>query len=132
MRKFKSFLALMFVMFTLVFAGCTGDVRVNLDLSGLSSYAVQSEVIKMQKSSTAQNYLGKNIKLRAKHYASGDYHYVIGPDGDECCNWEIEIKTSDSVSSYPKTGKNIYVIGEYKYYKDGGKTHYYLELLDVI
>ena len=68
--------------------------------------------------------------MRAKHYASGDYHYIIGPDGDECCNWEIEIRTSDTVDSYPKTAKNIYIIGEYKYYKENGKTYYYLELLD--
>ena len=77
-----------------------------------------------------KKYLGKNIKMRAKHYASGDYHYIIGPDGDECCNWEIEIRTSDTVTEYPKTGKNIYIVGEYKYYKDGGKTYYYLELLE--
>lgn len=131
MKKIRSVLAVLFLAVTIIFAGCGGgDVRVNIDLSELSSYAVQSEVQKMQKSSTAQKYLGKNIKLRVKHYASGDYHYVVGPDGDECCNWEIEIRTSDTVTEYPKTGKNIYIVGEYKYYKEGGKTYYYLELLD--
>ena len=131
MRRLRSVLAVLFLAVTLLFAGCGGsDVRVNIDLSEMSSYMVQSEVQKMQKASTAQKYLGKNIKLRVKHYASGDYHYVIGPDGDECCNWEIEIRTSDTVTEYPKTDKNIYIVGEYKYYKEGGRTYYYLELLD--
>ena len=64
MKKMKSALAMFVLIISLFFAGCGGggDVRVNLDLSGLTSYAVQSEVQKMQKSSTAQQYLGKNIK----------------------------------------------------------------------
>lgn len=132
MKNFKSFVVLLLIMVSLTLVGCGGKVKINLDLSGLSSYSVQSEVNKMQKSSTAQNYIGKNIKLRAKAYASGDYHYVIGPDGDECCNWEIEIKLSENLESFPKTGKNSYVTGEYKYYKENGKTYYYLELLDFV
>ena len=129
MKKLKAFLVVVMLTLTLAFAGC-GEVRVNLDLSKLSSYGVQSEVEKMQKSSTAQDYLGKTIKMRAKPQVSGDYHYIIGPDGDECCNWEIEIRLSDDLSSFPTTNKNTYVTGEYKYYKESGKTYYYLELLE--
>lgn len=129
MKKTKLFIASMLVMLTLIFVGC-GSTKVNIDMTGLSSYAVQSEVQKMQKSSTAQSYLGKTIKMRAKAYADGDYHYIIGPDGDECCNWEIEIKLSEKLDSFPKTAKNVNIIGEYKYYKENGKTYYYLELLE--
>ena len=69
MRKLRSVLAVLFLAVTLLFAGCGGsDVRVNIDLSEMSSYMVQSEVQKMQKASTAQKYLGKNIKLRVKHF----------------------------------------------------------------
>ena len=131
MRNLKYFVTSVMLVVAILLVGCgSGNVRVNLDLSEMSSYSVQSEVMKMQKSSTAQSYIGKNIKLRVKAYASGDYHYVIGPDGDECCNWEIEIKLSDELDSYPKTGKNAYVTGEYNYYKENGRTYYYLELLD--
>ena len=131
MKNIKEFFVSLMLVVTIIFAGCGGDsVRVNLDFSKLSSYAVQSEVENMQKSTTAQKYLGKTIKMRAKAQVSGDYHYIIGPDGDECCNWEIEIKLSDELSDYPKTNKNTYVTGKYKYYKENGRTYYYLELLE--
>ena len=129
MKKIKSFVGCLLLVLTLVLVGC-GSTRINIDMTGLSSYAVQAEVIKMQKSSTAKDYLGKTIKMRAKHYASGDYHYIIGPDGDECCNWEIEVKLGEDLADYPKTGKNTYVVGEYKYYKEEGRTYYYLELIE--
>lgn len=132
MKKIRNCLCCLLIMMTLVIAGCSGSTRVNIDLSGLTSYAVQAEVGKMQKSTTAKDYIGKTIKMRAKHYASGDYHYIIGPDGDECCNWEIEVRLGESLEDYPKTGKNTYVIGEYKYYKESGKTYYYLELLEYV
>ena len=129
MRKFKVIISAILLTITMFCIGCSGT-KISIDMSELSSYAVQSEVYKMQKSSTAQEYLGKTIKMRAKPYADGDYHYIIGPDGDECCNWEIEIRLSDQLTSYPKTGKNTYVTGEYSYYKEGGKTYYYLSLID--
>ena len=129
MKRIKVFLASVLLLISIVFCGCGGSVKVDLDLSKLSSYAVQSEVFKMQKSTTAQDYIGKTIKMRAKPKLSGDYHYIIGPDGDECCNWEIEIQLSDNLADYPATNKNTYVTGEYKYYKEGGRTYYYLELL---
>lgn len=132
MKKFRYCLTILLIIFTFGCIGCgtSSNVRVNLDLTGLSSYGVQSEVLKMQKPSTAGSYLGKNIKMKVKHYASGNYHYVIGPGGDECCNWEIEVKLSDTVTSYPKTDKTITITGKYRYYKEEGRTYYYLELLD--
>ena len=131
MKRFRYIVAILFIVLTLSCVGCgSNNVRIDKDFSKLTSYAIQSEVQKMQKASTAGDYLGQTIKMRAIHKASGDYHYIVGPDGDECCNWEVEIKLSDSVNSYPKTNKSIYVTGEYKYYKKSGKTYYYLSLLD--
>jgi uncharacterized protein YceK len=129
MKKFKILVASLILIMMVMISGC-GEVRVNIDMTKLSSQSVQSEVYKMQKSSTANDYLGKTIKMRAKAYADGDYHYIIGPDGDACCNWEIEIRLSDSLESFPKTGKNTYVTGEYKYEKTGGITNYFLELIE--
>ena len=132
MKRLRILLSTLILVFTIIIAGCGGNVKVNLDLSKLSSYAVQSEVYKMQKASTAQEYIGKTIKMRAMPKADGDYHYIIGPDGDECCNWEMEIQLSEGLSSFPTTNKNTYVTGKYKYYKENGKTYYYLELLEYV
>lgn len=130
MKNLRYFVSSLLIFLTMALVGCGGSTRVNIDMSELSSYAVQSEVMKMQKSSTAQEYLGKTIKMRAKPYADGDYHYIMGPDGDECCNWEIEIQLSEDLESYPKSGKNTYVTGKYNYYKESGRTYYYLELIE--
>lgn len=129
MKKIRYIVACCLMVTTIILVGC-GSTRVNIDMTKLNSYAVQSEVFKMQKSSTANDYIGKTIKMRAKPYSSGDYHYIIGPDGDECCNWEIEIRLGEGLEDYPKNGKNTYVTGVYKYYKEGTRTYYYLELSD--
>ena len=47
MKKIKSFISCLLLMLTLVLVGC-GSTRINIDMSGLTSYAVQAEVIKMQ------------------------------------------------------------------------------------
>ena len=127
--KFCSVCIMLIVSMFIV--ACGGDIVVDYDLASRGATFTQVTVAEMQ--SKPSGYLGKTIKIRGKHYSSGDtYHYISGYDETNCCNWSMEIRLKDDTMTFPDTNKNIVVIGDYKSKKINSKTTYFLEVIEFV
>ncbi len=121
---------LVLMVFSLVLSAC-GSARVSYDLSQMTEQTVQGVVIRMQDNSTAGDYVGKNIKIKAKLEEDAGWEYITGVGQVEsCCNWQIEVEFEDETIKPTYDRKKIFT-GTYKSRKTGGHTSYYLLVLEV-
>ena len=127
-KQIAKFLSVCFMLIITIFiSACGGDIAIDYDLASKGNTFTQLTVSEMQSKPSA--YIGKTIKIRGKHYSSGDsYHYISGYDEANCCSWSMEIRLKDETMTFPETNKNIVVIGDYKSKKVNAKTTYYLEV----
>ena len=118
------------LIMSVVLTAC-GSARVSYDLSQEDEQFVQAVVIRMQDNSTAGEYVGRNIKIKAKLEGDAGYEYITGVGNiASCCNWQIEVRFEDE-SIKPNYNKKKIFTGTYKSEKIAGHTNYYLYVLEV-
>ena len=104
-----------------------GSINIDYDLSTSGNTITYSTVTNMKKS--PKNYINKTFKIRGKVKSNGSsYHYLFGTDTENCCNWELEVRTENDEIEYPTSSKNVIAVGTYKSSKINGRTSYYLEI----
>ena len=125
-KLLRNLFAICFLCLTtmmLVACGGASSAKIDYNLASKGDNFTYSTIINMQ--SKPQGYIGSTFKIRGKLQSNGsDYHYLSGYDAESCCNWEIEVKLKDLSLEFPSNNKTVCVIGDYKYYKNSGKTHY--------
>ena len=132
MKKIVKYFSLVLVLmiFSVVLTAC-GSTKVSYDLTQMEEAVVQGVVVRMQDNSTAGEYVGRNIKIKAKLEDDGGWEYITGVGQiAACCNWQIEVRFEDE-SIKPNYNKKKIFTGTYKSEKVSGHTSYYLYVLEV-
>ena len=130
-KGLKYFAVVLVVMLCTTIISACGSARVSYDLTQMTEVAVQGVVQNMQDSSTVREYLGKNIKIKAKLEEDAGWEYITGVGNiASCCNWQIEVRFEDE-SIKPSYDKKKTFTGTYKSEKVGGYTSYYLNIIEV-
>ena len=111
------------------------DMKVDVDLTNLSSTMVYSKVYEML--TKPEDYVGKTVKMKGTFavYNGTQYreHYFacVISDATACCQQGMEFRLKDGASypdDYPIEGKTITVVGTFTTYMEGEKK--YVELVD--
>lgn len=128
MKKLKGFLASFILIVTIFICSGCGEMSIDYDLVSAGNQVAYTTIMKMEES--PKKYINKTFKVRGKMGSNGNsYHYITVYDNAACCTSSpLEIDTVSDDIEYPKTSKNVIVIGTYKSRKVGGKTAYYLEV----
>ena len=129
MKQLKIFISSIILFVSIFLLTACGSMNIDYDLSKSGNTITYSTVINMKK--TPKNYINKTFKIRGKVKNNGkSYHYLFGTDAENCCNWELEVRTQNAEIEYPSSSKNVIAVGTYKSSKVNGRTSYYLEISD--
>ena len=132
-KLFRNLFAICFLcLATIMLVACGGSsAKIDYNLASKGDNFTYSTVVNMQ--SKPQGYIGSTFKIRGKlQSGGGDCRYLTGYDAESCCNWSLEVKLKNSSMEFPANNKTVCVIGDYKYYKNSGKTYYYLEINEFV
>ena len=119
----------------LLLGGCIGSrsADVDVDLAGMSSTVVYSEVFNMMMD--PEPYVGKSIRmdgtLNIYHSQDGEttYFACLIADATECCAQGIEFVWEgehDYPDDYPPEDSEIEVCGVFNSYEEHGQTFYHV------
>ena len=109
---------------------------IDVDLTGMSSTMVYSEVLNMQKK--PDDYLGKVVKMKGPFSVTeidgNRYFACIIKDATACCSSGIEFEWAGDHSypeDYPEKNQEITVTGTFTTYMEGNSRYLQLKDADV-
>ena len=112
-----------------------GELRIDVDLTKLSSTMVYAEVYNMM--SAPELYTGSGIRMKGNfaHFEGNGRHYFscVIADATACCAQGIEFVLKDErkyPDEYPEEGNEITVSGVFDIYYEGETM--YAQLIDAV
>ncbi len=110
-----------------------GADDVDIDLTMLNSTMRYSQLYNMMMN--ASDYLGQKIRIEGMYISdviddNTTYHFVVVVDEAACCQQGMEFILDEGLT-YPQTGTNIRLKGEFKSYMEGDNEWFYLQVDSV-
>jgi len=129
MKYFKRFFCFILCLVSICLLTACGSANVDYDLAADGDQATYVTVTNMKKS--PNNYKNKTYRIRGKITKNSTLATLKGMDSTGCCPWDLKLKEGNDNIVFTTSQKNVIVIGEYKSYKVGGQTSWYLVVNEI-